>query len=61
MASCFFCGGSGPESIVQLNFSKKNRFNTDQVITVKGKLRLNADNVDDLNYILDDASLVQIH
>lgn len=61
MASCFFCGGSGPESIVQLNFSKKNRFNTDQVITVKGKLRLNAENVDDLNYILDDASLVQIH
>ncbi len=61
MASCFFCGGSGPESILLLNFPKKNRFNTDQIITVKGKLRLNADNVDDLNYILDDASLVQIN
>jgi hypothetical protein len=61
MASCFFCGGSGPESILQLNFSAKNRFKTDQIINVKGKLRLNADNVDELNFILDDASLIQFN
>jgi hypothetical protein len=61
MASCFFCGGSGPESILQLNFATKNRFKTDQIITVKGKFRLNPDNVDDLNYILDDASLIQFN
>lgn len=61
MAACFFCGGSGPESILQLNFTTKNRFKTDQIITVKGKFRLNPDNVDDLNYILDDASLIQLN
>lgn len=61
MAACFFCGGSGPESILQLNFTTKNRFKTDQIITVKGKFRLNPDNVDDLNYILDDASLIQFN
>jgi len=61
MASCFFCGGSGPESILQLNFNTKNRFKTDQIITVKGKFRLNSNNVDDLNYILDDASLIQFN
>ncbi|WP_255047275.1 DUF3299 domain-containing protein [Lacihabitans sp. CS3-21] len=61
MAACFFCGGSGPESIIQLNFATKNRFKTDQIITVKGKFRLNSDNVDDLNYILDDASLIQFN
>jgi hypothetical protein len=61
MAACFFCGGSGPESILQLNFTTKNRFKTDQIITVKGKFRLNHDNVDDLNYILDNASLIQFN
>lgn len=61
MASCFFCGGSGPESILQLNFATKNRFKTDQIITVKGKFRLNPDNVDDLNYILDEPSLIQLN
>lgn len=61
MAACFFCGGSGPESILQLNFATKNRFKTDQIITVKGKFKLNPDNVDDLSYILDDASLIQFN
>lgn len=61
MAACFFCRGSGPESILQLNFTTKNRFKTDQIITVKGKFRLNPDNVDELNYILDDASLIQFN
>ena len=60
MAACFFCGGSGPESIIQLNFSTKQKYKTDQIITVKGKLRLNAENVDELNYILEDASPITI-
>lgn len=59
MASCFFCGAAGPESIVQLNFIKKSRLKTDQIITVQGTLRLNPDNIDDLNYIFDQAIIVQ--
>ena len=56
MASCFFCGGSGPESIVEVAFDKIPPFKTDQVVTVTGTLELNRDNVDHCNYILRNAS-----
>lgn len=58
MAACFFCGGAGPESIMELQFKKKKqRFRTDEVLTVRGKLVLNANDVDHLNYILKDAEV----
>jgi hypothetical protein len=59
MASCFFCGGSGPESIIQLNFNKTKRYRTDQIITVVGILKLNAENIEDLNYILEEVSEIE--
>ncbi|GAB2777118.1 hypothetical protein GCM10027275_20120 [Rhabdobacter roseus] len=59
MAMCFFCGGSGPESIAQVKLSKPHRFKVDQVATIQGTLRLNATNIDELNYILDQASVLQ--
>ncbi len=52
MASCFFCGGSGPETIIEVKFVEKPPFRTDQVITVTGTLMLNKDDVDHCNYIL---------
>ena len=55
MASCFFCGGSGPESIVEVNFKEKPPFKTDQVVEVTGLLKLNRDDVDHCNYILSGA------
>lgn len=59
MSQCFFCGGAGPESIAMINFKgKAPRFKTDQVFTVRGKLRLNDSNLDELNFILDDSELV---
>ena len=55
MSQCFFCGGSGPESIAMINFKgKAPKFKTDQIITVRGKLRLNDSNLDELNFILDE-------
>ncbi|WP_353722460.1 DUF3299 domain-containing protein [Dyadobacter sp. 676] len=58
MAACFFCGGAGPESIIELQFRKrKQHFRTDEVRTVRGKLLLNASDVDHLNYILKDAEV----
>lgn len=56
-SSCFFCGNAGPESIVSLKFKKdtKPKMKLDQVITVKGKFRTNSTNIDELNYILDNA------
>lgn len=53
MASCFFCGSSGPESIIQLKLKRPKRFLTDEIWTVRGVLRLNADNLEELNYILE--------
>lgn len=60
MAACFFCGGAGPESIMELQFRKrKQRFRTDEVLTVRGRLTLNANDVDHLNYILTDAEVIE--
>jgi hypothetical protein len=59
MSQCFFCGGAGPESIVEVNF-KGNlpKFQIDDLVTVKGKLKLNTDNMDHVNFILTDAVLI---
>ena len=51
-ASCFFCGGAGPESIISLRFkTKPKRYKTDAFLTMKGFLELNDSNVDDYFYI----------
>jgi hypothetical protein len=59
MSQCFFCGGGGPESIAEVNFSKEPRkFQVDDLITIKGKLKLNAENMDHVNFIISDAVMV---
>jgi hypothetical protein len=59
MSQCFFCGGGGPESIAEVNFAKSpGKFQVDDLITVKGKLKLNTDNIDHVNFILEEAVLV---
>lgn len=59
MSQCFFCGGGGPESVAEVNFAKEPaRFQQDDLITVKGKLKLNADNWEHMNFILTDAILI---
>ena len=59
MAACFFCGGSGPESIIQLKLKRPKRFATDEIWAVKGILQLNADNIEELNYILQETEPVR--
>lgn len=61
MASCFFCGGSGPESIVEVEFDEFPQFKTDQVVTVTGILTLNRDDIDHCNYILKGASGILVN
>lgn len=56
MASCFFCGAAGPESIIEVNFNEKPSFATDDVIQVTGTLELNRDDINHCNYILQNAS-----
>jgi len=57
-ADCFFCGNAGPESIVELNLKPNQpNFKMDQVVTIKGKLKLNRDDIYHCNYILEDAEV----
>ena len=54
-ANCFFCGGAGPESVVDLRFADSDHrtYQTDERLTFHGNVRLNADDVYQMNYILE--------
>jgi hypothetical protein len=54
MASCFFCGGSGPETVAELRLHPKSirRYATDEILTFKGTLMLNENNAESLNYVI---------
>ncbi len=54
MASCFFCGGSGPETVAELRLHPKSirRYQTDEILTFKGKLELHDSNTTSLNYVI---------
>ncbi len=57
-SQCFFCGGGGPESVMGLKLKKPGkRFKTDEVQTFKGTLKLNASDIYELNYILQNAEI----
>lgn len=54
MASCFFCGGSGPETVAELRLHPKSirRYATDEILSFKGTLMLNDKNSQSLNYVI---------
>ena len=54
MASCFFCGGSGPETVAELKLHPNSfrRYKTDEVLSFKGTLQLNEKNATSLNYVI---------
>jgi hypothetical protein len=57
-AQCFFCGGAGPESVAEILFdSKPPRLKLDQIITVTGTLKLNNNDINHMNFILEHAKL----
>ena len=57
-ASCFFCGDGGPETIVELELKNKNQyFMMDEIATIKGVLKLNADDIYQCVYILQNAEV----
>lgn len=57
-SSCFFCGVGGPETIIELEMKSKSKvFIMDEVVTMQGILKLNADDIYHCNYILQDASV----
>ena len=59
-SSCFFCGQAGPESVMEIQMIKKYEgLRMDQVITFQGILRLNIDDIYQLNYILEEAQIIE--
>jgi hypothetical protein len=58
-SQCFFCGAAGPESIAEVKFrEKQGKFEMDQFLRVKGKLKLNEADIEHGNFILEDAVIV---
>ncbi|MEM7368287.1 MAG: DUF3299 domain-containing protein [Bacteroidota bacterium] len=54
-STCFFCGGAGQESVMELRLKKKKEtFDPDELVTLTGILQLN-DRELELNYILENA------
>ncbi len=55
-AACFFCGQSGPESVVSIKFKKlTKRYNTDDRVTISGIFNLNSEDINELNYVIEKA------
>lgn len=56
-ATCFFCGGAGPETVLQLQMlpGTLNRYTTDDRLTFKGILKLNEKDINSLTYQLLEA------
>jgi hypothetical protein len=59
-SSCFFCGQAGPESVMEIQMIKNYEgLRMDQVITFQGTLKLNTDDIYQLNYILEEAQIIE--
>ncbi|MEO1052562.1 MAG: hypothetical protein AAFX87_18160 [Bacteroidota bacterium] len=60
-ASCFFCGGgAGPESVAEVFFAgDMPRLKPDQIVQVKGKLKLNTYDLEHMVFILTDATVIK--
>ncbi len=58
-ASCFFCGKSGPETIMGIKFKGATpKLKTDTYLTLKGTFRYNENDVEDWIYHIENAEIV---
>ncbi|MEO0732435.1 MAG: hypothetical protein AAFZ52_06345 [Bacteroidota bacterium] len=55
---CFFCGGAGPETVMEVTSSEPVKYTTERV-KLQGKLLLNNADINRLMYIMVDAKLVK--
>lgn len=58
-SSCFFCGGAGPESVIEVAAATPIIYRMDKPVHLQGKLRLNRTDPLRLMYILDEATYYQ--
>ncbi len=57
-SSCFFCGGAGPESVMEVTAAEPVTYTAESII-LKGKLSLNSSDANKLMFALSDARLVK--
>lgn len=57
LASCFFCGASGPETAIELQVKPNKKFKTDDIVKATGVLRLNDSDVKHFNYIIENCKI----
>lgn len=58
-SQCFFCGMAGPESVMDIKAKEKlEDIRLDKKLRLKGILKLNVKDLSQLNYILQDAVLI---
>jgi hypothetical protein len=55
--SCYFCGGAGPETVVEVQTKEKLAF-TNKLVTMEGILFLNDFDPDHHMYMIKDAKLI---
>lgn len=55
---CFFCGGAGPETVMEV-FAKDGIEYQVSPVTLRGKLELNAEDINRLMYTITDAELIE--
>ena len=55
---CFFCGGAGPETVMEVESEVGVDFTAEQII-MKGTLRLNDSDINMLMYRLENATLIE--
>ena len=57
LASCFFCGSGGPETVMEVFLEEPVEY-TASLVAFKGTLKLNDTDYEQLMYILEDAEFV---
>jgi hypothetical protein len=55
---CFFCGGAGPETVMEVYAKEDIKYTTEPVI-IRGKLELNSSDINRLIYALHDVVQVE--
>ena len=55
--ACFFCGGGGPETVAEVYLKEEMEY-TARPVKIKGRFKINKNNMGELMYILEDASFI---
>ena len=59
IASCFFCGSGGPETVAKAYLEKDTEYKS-KLVLVTGTLELNSSDANDLMFILKDAKVEEL-